>query len=180
MADNDVRDLEQAAPQVEKPPQPRGEQKPIRGEAVGAEADGPALPGSEDAVDSLVRSIYASRLSAPEASSAGDFSQMETTDAGFLVRGAFLAHITEGQGEAAGDHDHIGEELLRAAYVKRITTEPAPRKRAAPARKTAAKKQAAKKQAARLAARNGRGKAKPVQKRKARSNRVRGGKRPRR
>jgi hypothetical protein len=160
MADNDVQELEQAAPEIEKAP---GGEQTASGE--GAAANAPASPGAENAADSLVRSIYVAR-STSEVTSAGDFSQMETTDAAVLVRGAFLAHLTEGQGEAAGDHDPLGEDMLRAAYVKRLTAEPAPAKRGAPGRKASAKKQRT-----RAAARSARAKTKTKPARQAKARR---------
>ena len=164
MAENGVQELEQAAPEIDKAP--GGERKAARSgegaDTVAAAAEAPAGPGSEDAIDSLVRSIYVARIAAPEPSSAGDFSHMETTEVAVVVRGAFLAHLAEGQGEAAGDHDQSGEGMLRAAYVKRMVAEPAPAKRGAPARKASAKKQRAR------VTRSARAKAKPTRQGKTR------------
>jgi hypothetical protein len=167
MADNGVQELEQAAPEIDKAP--GGEQKAARSgaDSVAAAAEAPAERSAENGGDSLLRSIYVARIAAPEAASVGDFSQMETSDASVLVRGAFLAHLSDGQSEAAGDHDRLGEDMLRAAYVKRLTAEPVPVKRAAPARKATAKKQPAR------AARSTRAKAKPARPGKARGKRRR-------
>jgi hypothetical protein len=155
MADNGVQELEQNTPQPDNSPQPTGERN--AGSPQGAAvAETPAMPGSEDASDSLVRSVYVARTGAHEAASAVDFSHMETAEAGRLLRGAYLTHLAENPGETAGDHEHAGEDVLRRAYVARMVVEPRQQSGRAPR----TKKTAAIKQPARSAARNARMKAK--------------------
>ena len=183
MAENGGEDLEQADHDVENAPEPREEQNAPAPGADAATAEAPAIAGAEDAGDSVVRSAYVARNAAPAVSSAGDFSQMETTDQGRLLRGAYLAHLSEGQRESAGERDPAGEDILRRAYVARIASEPRPQRgrvsRAKP-KASAAGKAAAKKQAARGATRAAPAKSKPRAKSKARAARGRRGKRPRR
>jgi hypothetical protein len=165
MTDNGVPDLEQATPETKNAPQPTAEQKAADPRAVAPAAEAPTAPTSEGAGDSLVRSVYIARTEAREAALAVDFSIMETSEAGRLVRGAYLARLTESQGETAGDHEHGGEDVLRRAYVARLVVELRPpsgrvarvKKKAAPAkqparssrRKTRAKAKAPKARAAR-------------------------------
>jgi hypothetical protein len=178
MADNGGPDLDHAVQEIENAPQPADEQKTAAPAAV---------PGADDAGSSLLRSAYRARSAATEASSTGDFAQMETTDPALLVRGAYRAHLSEGQGETAGEHDGVGEDIRRA-YVARMGAEPKlQRRRAGNAKRRAitraaaapAKKGAAKKRRARAAARSA-PKTKARAQRKARGARTARRKRSRR
>lgn len=186
MADNGGPDLDHAVEEAENAPQPADEQK-----TAAPAAEAPTMPDADDAGASLLRSAYRARTAATEASSAGDFSHMETTDQALLLRGAYLAHLSEGQGETAGERDSVGEDIRRA-YVARMGAEPKPqrgraggakrrtvgRAAAAPAKKRAAKKQPAR--AAVRSARKAKAKARTQARSKARAARTGRRKRPRR
>jgi hypothetical protein len=186
MADNGGRDLDHGAQEIENAPQPADEQK-----TAAPAAETPTVPGDDDAGASLLRSAYRARTAATEASSAGDFSHMESTDQALLLRGAYLAHLSEGQGETAGEHGSVAEDIRRA-YVARIGAEPRPQRgragrvkgrTAARAAAAPAKKRAAKKPPARAAVRSARkvkAKARTQARSKARAARTGRRKRPRR
>src|SRR5580658_1333030 len=108
-----------------------------------------------------------------------------------LLRSAYLAHLSEGQGETAGEHGSVAEDIRRA-YVARIGAEPKPQRgragrvkgrTAARAAAAPAKKRAAKKPPARAAVRSARkvkAKARTQARSKARAARTGRRKRPRR
>lgn len=152
MTDNGVQELEQDTPKLDNALQPPTERKTGSPQAA-ATAQRPAKPGSEDASDSLVRSVYAARSRAQESASAVDFSHMETAEESRLLRGAYLTHLAESAGETTSDPQYAGADVLRRAYVARIAAAPRPQSgRAQRARKVPAIKQPARLKAKRRAA----------------------------
>jgi hypothetical protein len=139
MADNDAQTLEGTEAKVENAPPPTDERKIEVAPNVGAEpaaASGKAPvaepPNSDQAT---IRSVFVARTTALSAASVGGFAQMDTTDEGLAVRGAYRAHLSVMVAEAVAGDPATGDDVLRKAYLARAIAnaeaQPRPKRRAA-------------------------------------------------
>jgi len=108
----------------------------VIGEALAAE---PAPPTRDH---DTIRSAFVARAAALRVASVGSFAQMETTDDGLAVRGAYRAHLSVVvEKVVAGDPAAEGD-VLRKAYLARAiadaAAQPRPKRHAArPAKRSA-------------------------------------------
>jgi len=137
MTDDGVRDLNAGLANA-----PRG-----KTERPSARHDDPANkdPGKEDSTlargravvlgdqSDAIRSVFVARTVVTSAASAGEFAGMETAIEGLAVRGAYLAHLAEGEVEGGGGADLPQGDALRKAYLAHTVAAPTPQ-RARPAR----------------------------------------------
>jgi hypothetical protein len=93
----------------------------IAGAALTAEVVAP-----RDQPDAI-RRIFVARVTASSEASAVGFASMESADASFVLRGAYMAHLT-GAEAGTGGGDLSGGEVLRKAYLAHaVTGAPAPK-----------------------------------------------------
>jgi MFS family permease len=108
------------------------------GEALAAES---APPTSDH---DTIRSAFVARAAASRVASIGSFAQIETTDDGFAVRGAYRAHLSVSVEKLATGDPAAEGDVLRKAYLARIiadaAAQPRPRRHAArPPKRSAGK-----------------------------------------
>jgi MFS family permease len=99
------------------------------GEALAAEL----VPPTSD--QDTIRSAFVARAAASRAASVGSFAQMETTDDGFAVRGAYRAHLSVVVEKVAAGDPAVDGDVLRRAYLARAiadaAAQPRPKRHAA-------------------------------------------------
>jgi hypothetical protein len=126
--------IENAPPAIEEK---KTEVAPNAGAAPGtpsteAPAAEPSVPTSDQ---DTIRSVFVARTAAASAASVGGFSQMETTDNGLAVRGAYCARLAVVVAEVVAGEPAVEGDVLRKAYlahaVAEMAAQPRPAKRSA-------------------------------------------------
>jgi hypothetical protein len=145
MADNGAQTLEGTEEKVENTPPPmEGKETVVSPKAAveppapsGEEraAEPPAPTGDQD----TIRSVFVARTAASSAASVGGFAQMETTDDGLAVRGAYRARLAVVEAEVVAAAPPAENDVLRKAYLAHAVAEMAAQPR--PAKRSAAGKQ---------------------------------------
>jgi hypothetical protein len=143
MADNGAQTLDGTEEKVENAPPPIEEKKAEVAPGAGAtqaassgeaQATGPA-PASDQAT---IRSVFVARTAAAIAASVAGFAQLETTDDGLAVRGAYCARLAVVEAEVVSGAPATESDVLRKAYLARAVADVAVRPRA-PKRSAAGK-----------------------------------------
>jgi hypothetical protein len=140
MADNGAQTLEGTEEKVENAPPPIEDKKAeVAPEAAAAQAAPSGEPRvTEPAPTSeqdTIRSVFVARTAAAIAASVAGFAQMETTDDGLAVRGAYCARLAVVEAEVVSGAPAAENDVLRKAYlahaVADMAAQPRPVKRSA-------------------------------------------------
>jgi hypothetical protein len=137
MADNGAQTLEGTEEKVENAPRPTEEKKaevaPNAGIAPGTPSG--AAPAAEAAAPTsdqdTIRSVFVARTAAAIAASVAGFAQMETTDDGLAVRGAYCARLAVVEAEVVSGAPAAENDVLRKAYLAHAVADMAAQPRAA-------------------------------------------------
>jgi hypothetical protein len=161
MADNGAQTLEGTEEKAENAPRPIEEKKTegapeaAAKEAAssgGAQATGPAPTSDQE----TIRSVFVARTAAAIAASVAGFAQMETTNDGLAVRGAYCARLAVVEAEVVSGAPAAESDVLRKAYLARavadMAAQPRVPKRGAAGKPKKARAAKAKPRAARAAA----------------------------
>jgi hypothetical protein len=160
MVDNGAQTLEGTEEKAENAPPPIEEKK---AEAAPEAAATPAAPSGEPRASEpapasdqdTIRSVFVARTTAAIAASVAGFAQMETTDDGLAVRGAYCARLAVVEAEVVTGASAAENDVLRKAYLAHAVAEmaAAPRvaKRSAAGKPKKASAAKAKQRAARAA-----------------------------
>ncbi len=143
MADNGAQTLEGTEEKVENAPRPTEEKKAgVAPEAAAAEAapsgEAQATGTAPTSDQHTIRSVFVARTAAAIAASVAGFAQMETTDDGLAVRGAYCARLAVVEAEVVSGAPAAESDVLRKAYLARAVADTIVRPRA-PKRSAAAK-----------------------------------------
>jgi hypothetical protein len=128
MVDNGAQTLEGTEEKVENGPPPIEEKKAqVAPEAAAAPAAPSGEPkASEPAPASdqhTIRSVFVARTTAAIAASVAGFAQMETTDDGLAVRGAYCARLAVVEAEVVSGAPAAENAVLRKAYLAHAVAE---------------------------------------------------------
>ena len=143
MADNGAQTLDGTEDKVENAPRPIEEPK---AEVAPEAAATPAAPSGEAQAtgpapisdQQTIRSVFVARTTAAIAVSAAGFAQMETTNDGLAVRGAYCARLAVVETEVVSGAPATESDVLRKAYRARAVADMAVPSR--PAKRSAAGK----------------------------------------
>ncbi len=114
MADSGVQDNDQATPTLEQEPRATSEKGAVESGNV---TPAPVMPEVSGGEQGAIRSAFLARVAAQAAAPAGTSLSAEAAAEGLALRRAYLAHLSEGMAEAAGDRELPGGDVLRSTYV---------------------------------------------------------------